>query len=116
MIRVQQHTYYHLGSEAEPDAVIAINNRFRMTGKVWSKVEINQKQLDDWAFQFDTYTGWWNCPYRGVILFAPDGKKVGVGYSKWTFSAVKNISSDEIVVYPPLALRSCRQQEIPDKR
>ena len=113
---IQDHTYYFFGSETTPTAVIAINNQFNMTSKVWGKVDINQKILDDWAFQFDTYTGWWNCPYQGVKLFTEDGTQVGVGYSKWTFSVVKTKGPNEIVVYPPQALGNCRQQERIDDR
>ena len=56
------HTYYFFGMPSQPDAVIAIDNRFRMTSRVWSEVRIDQKQLDDWAFQFKTYQGDWSCP------------------------------------------------------
>ncbi len=108
---LKNHTYYYRGSPVEPDAIIAIDNKFSMMSKVWSKVEISQKTVDDWAFWFDTYTGWWNCPYRGVRLFAPDGRQVGVGYSKWTFSVIKMTGQNDIVVYPPQALRACRRQE-----
>jgi len=108
---LENHTYYYRGSAVEPDAIIAVDNNFLLTGKVWSKVEISRKILNDWAFWFDTYSGWWSCPYRGVRLFSPDGGQVGVGYSKWTFSVVKMAGQNEIVVYPPRALMSCRRQE-----
>jgi hypothetical protein len=110
------HTYYYQGSPVEPDAVIAIDNRYTMTSKVWSKVDITQKILDDWAFQFDTYLGWWNCPYRGAKLFAPDGTQIGVGYSRWTFTVVKMPAPGQVIVYPPQALGSCRRQDILDDR
>ncbi len=110
------HTYYFRGTETEPDSIIAIDNQFTMNSKAWSRVDINQKMLDDWAFWMDTYLGWWNCPYRGVILLAPDGQQVGVGYSKYTFSVVKMTGPNALVVYPPQALGSCRRQEFLDDR
>jgi len=109
---LKKHTYYYIGSPVEPDAIIAIDNQFTMTSKVWSKVDINQKILDDWAFWHDTYLGWWSCPYRGVLLLAPDGRQVGVGYSRWTFSVIKMPGPNEIVVYPPQALGSCRRHDV----
>jgi hypothetical protein len=93
---------------------VAIDSKYSMNSKVWSRVDITQKQLDDWAFQFDTYSGWYSCPYRGVVLYATDGSKVGVGYSKWTFSIAKITAPGELVVYPPQALGSCRRQAILD--
>ena len=110
------HTYYFRGTETEPDSIIAIDNQFTMNSKAWSRVDISQQMLDDWAFWMDTYLGWWNCPYRGVILLAPDGQQVGVGYSKYTFSVVKMTGPNALVVYPPQALGSCRRQEFLDDR
>ena len=110
------HTYYFRGTETEPDSIIAIDNQFPMSSKVWSKVDINQKMLDDWAFWIDTYLGWYDCPYRGVILLAPDGRQVGVGYSKFTFTVVKMSGPEAIVVYPPQALGTCRRREWLDDR
>jgi len=113
---LKNHTYYYRGTKTEPDSIIAIDNQFSMTSKVWARVDITRKMLDDWAFWIDTYLGWWNCPYRGVKLFAPDGRQVGVGYSKFTFSVVKMTEPGAIVVYPPQAMGSCRRQEILDDR
>ncbi|MEA2116598.1 MAG: hypothetical protein U9P36_14620 [Thermodesulfobacteriota bacterium] len=112
---LENHTYYFRGTETEPDSIIAIDNQFTMTSKVWARVDINRKMLDDWAFWLDTYLGWWDCPYRGVILLAPDGRQVGVGYSKFTFSVVKMSGPEAIIVYPPQALGSCRRREIRDE-
>ncbi len=111
---LKNHTYYYIGTPVEPDVIIAIDNQFTMTSKAWSKVDINQKILDDWAFWIDTYRGWWDCPYRGIMLFAPDGRQVGVGYSRWTFSVVKMPGPNEIVVYPPQAMGSCRRHDVLD--
>ena len=113
---LQNHTYYFRGTETEPDSIIAIDNQFPMTSKAWARVDITRKMLDDWAFWLDTYLGWWDCPYRGVKLFAPDGRQVGVGYSRFTFSVIKMSGPETIVVYPPQALSSCRRQEWVDDR
>lgn len=113
---LKNHTYFYRGTQTEPDAIIALDNQFSMTSKAWSRVDVTQKMLDDWAFWIDTYQGWWNCPYRGVMLFAPDGRQVGVGYSRFTFSVIKMTGPDAIVVYPPQSLGSCRRQEWRDDR
>jgi len=113
---LENHTYYFIGTSVEPDAVIAVDNRFSMTSKVWSKVDITQEMLDNWVFWFDTYQGWWSCPYRGVKLLAPDGAQVGVGYSRWTFSVIKSPTPDTIVIYPPRALGACSRREALDDR
>ncbi len=112
---IADHTYYYRGSELDPEAVIAIDNRFTMTSKVWARVDINQKILDNWAFEVRTYTGWFNCPYQGVKLFTQDGSQVGFGYSKWTFSLVKSIGSNAITVYPPDPTGSCLRQQVLDE-
>ena len=111
---LKNHTYYFIGRQVQPDAIIAIDNQFTMTSEVWSKIEVTQKILDDWAFQFKHYIGWWSCPYKGAQLLAPDGRQVGAGYSRWTFSVVKMEGPNEIVVYPPQAIGECRKYEIYD--
>ncbi len=105
------HTYYFIGSEMDPDAVIAVDNRFQLRTRVWSRAEANRKLLEQWAFQARTYHGWWNCPYRGVVLLAEDGQKVGVGYSRWTFSVVRRVGPGTIEIYPPVATGLCIRQE-----
>ncbi len=112
---IADHTYYYRGSELDPEAVIAIDNTFTMSSKVWAKVDINQKILDNWKFEARYYAGWFNCPYQGVKLFAQDGSQVGVGYSKWTFSVVKSVGPNAITVYPPDPTGSCIRQEILDE-
>ncbi len=113
---LKNHTYYYRGTSTEPDSIIAVDNQFSMTSKAWSRVDITQQMLDDWAFWIDTYLGWWNCPYRGVKLFTPDGSQVGVGYSRFTFSVIQMTGPGELVVYPPQSLGSCRRQEWLDDR
>ena len=105
------HTYYYLGSKMDPDAVIAIDNRYRLESNVWSSVAADKKLLEQWAFEARTYHGWWNCPYRGVILRTEDGQQVGVGYSRWTFSVVKRLSDKTVQVYPPTPTGACIRQE-----
>jgi hypothetical protein len=113
---LKNHTYYYRGTSTEPDSIIAVDNQFSMTSKVWARVDITQQMLDEWAFWIDTYRGWWNCPYRGVMLLAPDGKQIGVGYSRFTFTVVKMTGPGAFVVYPPQALGSCRRQKWSDDR
>ncbi len=113
---LKKHTYYYIGTSTEPDAIIAIDNQFRMESQVWSKVDITQDLLDKWAFWIDTYLGWWNCPYRGVRLLSPDGTQIGVGYSRWTFSVIKSPEPGTVVVYPPRSLASCSRQDALDDR
>ncbi len=113
---LKNHTYYYRGTSTEPDSIIAVDNQFSMTSKAWSRVDITQQMLDDWAFWIDTYLGWWNCPYRGVKLFTPDGSQVGVGYSRFTFSVIQMTGPGELVVYPPQSLGSCRRQDFLDDR
>ena len=97
---LQDHTYYFRGSEGTPDAVIAIDNRYTLQTKVWSKVAITQEILDDWMY-------WLNvdasilCPYVGGVIITPDGDTAGIWYSNKRVTAVKTPEPGVLQVYPP---------------
>ncbi|WP_456473292.1 hypothetical protein [Desulfolithobacter sp.] len=112
---VPDHTYYFFGSENDPDAVIVIDNRYRLqTNRVWARAEVSEKQLQRWAFMARTYEGDLACPYRGVVLRGPDEQQVGMGYSRWTFTAITYPEPGVVAVSEPIPLGTCRDQKRTD--
>ncbi len=109
---IPDHTYYFLGSENDPDAVIVIDNRYRLqTSRAWARTEPSVKMLQRWAFMARTYEGDLACPYRGVVLRGPDGQQVGMGYSRWTFTTITYPKPGVVAVGQPIPLGTCIGQE-----
>ncbi len=111
------HTYYYTGSPVEPDAVIAIDNSFQLRTKVWSRVDITQKLLDRWMFWAATDMSVL-CPYKAGIILAPDGRQVGVWFSKFAFNTIRSPEPGVIEVYLPFAPdnTSCGRESYYDQR
>jgi hypothetical protein len=97
---LQDHTYYFRGSEARPDAIIAIDNRYTLQTKVWAKIDMTQKILDDWIFWFNVHPSI-VCPYVGGDIITPGGDTAGIWYSDQLVSVVKTLEPGVIQVYPP---------------
>ncbi|WP_457574129.1 hypothetical protein [Desulfolithobacter sp.] len=109
---IPDHTYYFLGSENDPDAVIAIDNRYRLrTAHAWAEARITKRLLQQWAFMARTYPGDLVCPYRGVVLRGPDGQQIGMGYSRWTFTTILYPEPGVVIIGQPVPLGACRGQD-----
>ncbi len=94
------HTYYFIGNEVTPESIIAVDNRYTLKTRVWSRVDITRKILDDWMFWIDSRLSL-TCPYYGGVLLTPDGDKAGIWYSKKLISVVKMPEPGVLQVYAP---------------
>lgn len=112
-----RHTYYYTGSPVEPDAVIAIDNRFQLRTKVWSRVDITQELLDRWMFWTRTDLSM-RCPYKAGVILTPDGEQAGVWFSKFTFNTVRSPEPGVVEVYLPFAPgnSACGREQSYDRR
>ncbi len=111
------HTYYFIGNEVTPEAIIAIDNKYTLKTRVWSRVDITRKMLDDWMFWIDTRLSL-ACPHYGGVILTPDGEKAGVWYSRKLISVVKTPKPGVLQVYAPYNLSGslCARQERWDDR
>ena len=98
---VPDHTYYYTGPSAQPDAIIAIDNKYTLQESVhWNKVDITEKQLQDWNRMIDNYYRM-RYPYKGACIMTPDGQKAGLGFSKYSFVVIKFPGPNQITIWPP---------------
>lgn len=97
---LKDHTYYFIGNQVTPDAIIAIDNKYTLQTKVWTRVDITQKMLDDWMYWIRTDSNI-VCPYYGGAIMTPDGQKAGIWYSKKLITTVTSPEPGVIQVYPP---------------
>lgn len=99
---VPDHTYYYTGPQAQPDAIIAIHDKYILQNleKTWVRVDISEKMLRDWNRVISNETRIKH-PYRGSRIMTPDGNPAGLWYSVQTNTVAKFPSANAIVVYPP---------------
>ena len=111
------HTYYFRGNEVTPEAIIAIDNKYTLKTRVWSRVDITQKMLDDWMFWIDTRLSL-SCPHYGGFILTPDGEQAGVWYSKKLISVIKTPEPGVLQGYVPYNRTGslCARQESWDDR
>ena len=110
------HSYYIQGSSVEPEAIIAISNKFQLQSRLWGKVEWGEKELKQATFWMQSSdTGF--CATDGGYLMGPDGKQIGIWYSKRDSTTIKEVSPGVVEVYPFTFQGDspCRRQYLMDK-
>lgn len=106
------HTYYYTGPEAEPDAIIAIDDRYTLKSKYWIRVENPAKKLADWNHFIDNGIRIFD-PFEGAWIMTPDGEKAGIWYSKYDHTVVRYPDASSIIVYIPVVpLESARHVSV----
>ncbi len=109
---LEDYTYYTDGSPNNPDAIIALSNAYRLQSGIWIR--------RDWdASELSQVVNWMQieeiglCSTDGGILVAPDGREIGVWYSKKNLSIIREPSPFVVQVYPFRYTfpSPCRRQE-----
>ena len=98
---LEGHKYYYTGPEAEPDAIIAIDNRYDLKSKYWIRVENVQEQLADWNYFIDNSTRFAEA-FEGARIMTPDGQEAGIWYSRYDHTVVRFPDASSIIVYIPI--------------
>lgn len=95
-----EHTYYYTGPEAEPDAIIAIDNRYTLQSKYWLAVENVEDRLAEWNGYIDNPSRYRKM-YTGARIMTPDGQVAGIWYSRYTHTVVRYPDPSTIIVFTP---------------
>lgn len=112
------HTYYIDGSDIEPDAIIAISNKFQLQTNIWSK-------RDKWTAENLEKAVFWMqseefgfCYNEGGALIAPDGQQIGIWYSKREQGTVRQPAPGivEVFSFQFSPGSPCARQKIRDDR
>ncbi len=103
------HTYYYTGPEWEPDAIIAIDNRYTLQSKYWIKVDNAAEKMMDWERIIDNahripgeHGSWIRNTYAGARILTPDGQEAGLWYSRHDYTVVQFPDASTIILYAPL--------------
>lgn len=96
---LSDHTYYTEGSEIEPDAIIAISNDYHLQTQIWTKREWTAQNLEKAVYWMQSEELGF-CSNDGGVLIAPDGKQVGIWYSKKGITTIRESSPGIVEVFP----------------
>jgi len=108
------HSYYHLGPLAAPDAVIAVDNRFTLRTQVWARVDMSTDLINSWLNWYRTENFGWSCPYYGGLILTPDGQRAGIWYSADTINIIRMPEPGVLEIYQPHSLNGRRCGEAND--
>lgn len=96
---LNSHNYYYLGFESDPDAVLALDDRYTLTGNRWKSMSSETHSLEDIVESMRIM----KCRNKGYIqdepddwhrllgytILDPDEKAIGILYSCYDWFPVK---------------------------
>ncbi|WP_028585384.1 hypothetical protein [Desulfogranum mediterraneum] len=97
---LENHSYYYTGSRVEPTAVIALDNRFTLKSRLWTRREVDRQVLAGWMqrYRMDHSI---HCPYRGGTILTPDQQVAGIWYSRDLANTIRVPAAGLITIYLP---------------
>lgn len=115
------YRYYYGGELLEPYAVIGIHQDFTLEKGFWTEIDLTKKQLKEWMWQFSKIENNYDeddritINYKGAVIVNPEGKQVGVYFSKYYQTMIRFPAKNRIMVYkpePPLISQVSRMREL----
>ena len=102
------HKYYYSGPDDVPKALIGIDNNYTLDSKLWKPVDLTPELLKKW------FRSWFNFRDQpainwGADILDPNGKKVGIWFSRQNRTTVKMLGNNRVQVHTPkLDSRACK--------
>ncbi len=93
---LMDHEYYYSGSITRPDAVMGIQKGYALEDEYWSKADEIQKYLKFWVEQMSR-----DWLVKGYGILAPDGKQLGIYFSRWNNGPIIMQENNRVEVYLP---------------
>ena len=99
--------YFYYGTFLEPDAIMGIDNRYRVQSKFWTGVALTKDQLQSWIVTLDripndkTFARRYMGRYQGAHVLDPQGKRIGIWYSKLDWGVFEFHETYTIVPFAP---------------
>jgi hypothetical protein len=105
---LENHTYYFFGPEAEPDAIIALDNQYILAPSLWKEIDITSLTLNHWMERIDNRHRYVQEKYQGALMVDQQGNRLGIWYSHVDWTVIKQGEENEIVIYTPDTSRQHR--------
>ncbi len=97
---LENHTYYYIGPDAEPVAIMAIDNKYSLAPSLWKKADITPAQLSTWNMRIDNEYRIKN-RYKGAIILDENGNRLGVWYSHLDWTTIKRGEGNTVIIFTP---------------
>ena len=90
------YKYYYSGSNVRPDAIMAIHPNYTLDDELWTKIRDPQKELKLWFRETHKMLS-----AHTYYILSPEGKQIGIYYSRWRTGTVKMGENNQVIITPP---------------
>ena len=92
------YNYYFTGPTSQPDFIIGIDKKYRLTSKLWYPVDLKPEMLQNWFNWYQPRVGYSQDPY-GAFIVGPNGERVGLWYSMndWRLTGAATVGPDNTI-------------------
>jgi hypothetical protein len=92
------YNYYFSGPSSQPDFIIGIDNKYRLTSKLWKPVDLTPEMLKKW-FNFTRQRVGISQDQYGAFIVDSDGNRVGLWYSvkDWRLTGAATVGEDNTI-------------------
>lgn len=99
---LENHTYYFFGPEAEPVAIIAVDNQYVLAPSLWKKINITPLLLSQWMERIDNRHRYLKEKYQGAMIVDHQGNRLGLWYSHFDWTVIKHGEEEnEVIIFTP---------------
>ncbi|MFC1895798.1 hypothetical protein ACFL0Q_03930 [Thermodesulfobacteriota bacterium] len=107
---LSDYRYYYTGPEASPSAIVGIQKDHALVTGIWREVDLTPAQLKNWIYGMSGFSPIPSPYLVGSAILDPEGKQVGVWYSREVSTTVRFEPSGHIIVHPPITGDSERRR------
>jgi len=94
-----EYKYYYAGSDKDPDALLGLHRDYTLNNDLWKETEMDSKQLKKWIDEFNLVG--YPISVQGYLILNPNGKTIGIYYSKWNGGPVVMESGNQVIIHLP---------------
>ena len=98
---VPGYVYYYSGRDQWPSAVMAIEPGYTIKSEFWKPVGLEGEELSEWLKTTTIWKESRQTRLNGAEILDPNGKRVGIFFSKFDNLVTKFEADNVIHVYPP---------------
>jgi hypothetical protein len=102
-----EYRYYYNGWLHEPVAILGVHKDYTLRAKYWHEIELDEQQLKRLRRFFFESTTWYDdrahgrMDFNGYRLFDPEGREVGIIYSRYKWIIVEFPEQNVVTVHAP---------------
>ncbi len=101
------YNYFYYGIFLEPDSIMGIDKSYSVQTRFWTPLELSKEQLQTWIVALDrvpedyTFASRYMGRYQGAHILDPQGRRIGMWYSKLDWGVFEFPEAHTIVPFVP---------------